>query len=437
MESPHFAHTRTVCAFLNTEGGTVLVESGPQPAASLSEKIQLELRGKLHPPALWSVTPIEREGEAHCLVDVPAGRDRPYTVDGTIYVRRGAATVAAGPGEIRTLVENGFREIERWERRLMPRTGLDRLDEGLIVDTAEQARVRRHLDLGDSIENILAGLALFRDRSITNGAEILFGRSPSVQFPQARVRATVYDKDKGGDFVDNRQFDGPALRILENVSAMLRQHIPVAATFEEGFQRTDRPAYPEAALREGLVNALVHREYANFSGGLSVDVYPARLVIWNSGTLPLGLDIKKLASEHPSMPRNPDIAQVFFLRGLMERIGRGTQKIISSCKEAGLPTPKWKVDETGVTLTFYAKSANGWKLNLRQKKILSELKRGEEIRLPEYAERVTVSERQARRDLAELVDQGWMEREGEGPATVFHRSDKEWNPSKSGQTDRK
>ncbi len=440
MESRHFEHlsacagrlevAQAVCAFLNSEGGTVLAESGARPVASLAKEIELELREKLHPPALWSVTPVERAGAGYCLVDVPAGRDRPYTVDGTIHVRKGATTTAASPEEIRGLVEGVFRETERWERRLIPGAGVDRLESELILRTASEAQARRNLSLGDTPESVLTALGLFRERAITNAAEVLFGRSPALQFPQVRARATVYATDKGGDFVDNRQFDGPAFRMLEEVVGMLRQHLPVAATFKEGMQRTDRPAYPEAALREGLVNAFVHREYANFSGGISVDVYPGRLVIWNSGSLPPGLKIGDLTQEHPSMPRNPDIAQVFFLHGLMERIGRGTQKIASAFKEAGLPAPQWKVDETGVTLTFFAKV----KLNLREQKILGELKSGEAIRLPEYCERLTVSERQGRRDLGDLVDGGWLEREGDGPATVFRRTPKEWQPAKPGQT---
>jgi ATP-dependent DNA helicase RecG len=442
MESQHFEHmskdsepmkiARAVCAFLNSEGGTVLVESGQRSASSLADEIQAKLKTNLHPPALWSVTSIEREGASYCLVDVPSGRDRPYTVEGTIYVRRGSETVAATQNEIRSMVESGFRETERWERRLLPGGSIERLDDGLILETAEQARERRHIILGETLQAILTSLSLFREHTITNAAEILFGRSPSMQFPQARVRATVYDTDKGGNFIDNRQFSGPSLRVLDDLSAMLRQHLPVAATFDDGFQRTDRPAYPEAALREGLVNAFAHRDYSNFSGGLSVDVYPKRLVIWNSGSLPVGLKIADLTREHPSMPRNPDIAQVFLLRGLMERIGRGTQKIISACKEAGLPMPKWKVDDTGVTLTFYARGSTALKLNLRQKKILAEIRSGETIRLPEYCDRLAVSERQARRDLSDLVNDGWFDREGEGPSTVFHRTDKDWIPAKHG-----
>lgn len=445
MKSRHFEHlppgaaghevAQTVCAFLNSEGGTVLVESAGRSVSAQATEIESALRETLHPPALWSVTPIEREGAGYCLVDVPAGRDRPYTVGGTIFIRREAATAAATTDEIRSLVEGGFRETERWERRLIPGAGLNRLDEDLIASTAQQARERRQLSLGDKVEPILTALNLFRERTITNAAEVLFGRNPAQQFPQVRVRVTVYATDKGGDFVDNRQFEGHAFQSLQMVFEAIQRHTPISATFERGLQRTDRPAYPESAIREGLVNAFAHRDYANFSGGISVDVYPGRLVIWNSGTLPAGLKIGDLTREHPSMPRNPDIAQVFFLRGFMERIGRGTQKVVSACKEAGLPIPRWKADETGVTLTFYAKTKKETiKLNLRERKILGELEFGKTIRLPEYCERLTVSERQARRDLGNLVDGGWLEREGEGPATLFRRTGKEWHPAKPGQT---
>lgn len=446
MESRYFEHlsagaalaevAQTVCAFLNAEGGTVLMESGAQPATDLVKAIESELREKLHPLALWSVTPIERTGAGYCLVDVPAGRDRPYTVDGTIYLRKNTATAAASQDEIRALVEGGFRETERWERRLIPGAGLDRLDKGLIFGIAQQAREGRQLILGDKVEQILTALNLFRNDTITNAAEVLFGRNPAQQFPQVRARVTVYATDKGGDLPDNRPFEGPSFRVLEDVFAMLRPYMSVSATFKEGLQRTDKPGgYPETAIREGLVNAFAHRDYANFSGGLSVDVYPGRLVIWNSGSLPKGLKIGDLTKEHPSMPRNPDMAQVFFLHGLMERIGRGTQKIVSACTEAGLDRPKWKADETGVTLTFFSKGKKGEaKLNLREQKIISELNPGDTIRLPEYCERMTVSERQGRRDLGCLVDGGWMVREGDGPTTVFRRTAKEQQPAKPGQT---
>ena len=149
-------------------------------------------------------------------------------------------------------------------------------------------------------------------------------------------------------------------------------------------------------------------------------------MIWNSGTLPPGLKIGDLKREHPSMPRNPDITQVLYLRQYMERIGRGTQNIVKWCTEIGMPAPVWKADETGVTLTFSVRQ----KLNARQVKVTQEFAAHREIRHSEYCEKYLVSDRQGRRDLEELVAWGFFKRVGGGPKTVFVRTAK---PAKTGQ----
>jgi ATP-dependent DNA helicase RecG len=112
------------------------------------------------------------------------------------------------------------------------------------------------------------------------------------------------------------------------------------------------------------VNAFAHRDYADFAGGIAVHVYPNRLEIWNSGPLPEGITPATLAHGHLSVLRNPDIAHVLYLRGRMEKIGRGSLLILRLCQEAGLPEPKWESDiHRGVTLTFFASPA-GTKLGL-------------------------------------------------------------------------
>jgi hypothetical protein len=93
-----------------------------------------------------------------------------------------------------------------------------------------------------------------------------------------------------------------------------------------------------------------------------------------------------------------------------------------------------QTNETCVTMPFYAKPKKETiKLNLRERRILGELEFGKTLRLSEYCERLTVNERQARCDLGDLVDGGWLEREGEGPVTLFRRTGKEWHPAKPGQ----
>ena len=214
------------------------------------------------------------------------------------------------------------------------------------------------------------------------------------------------------------------------METFVKTHVPVAAKFIPGqMRREDKPGYPFFALREGLLNALMHRDYAAFTGGVAVNIYPDRLEIWNSGKLPSGLTIADLKRDHPSLPPNPDIAQVVYLRGLIEKVGRGTEKIIHDCREAGLPPPVWKEAPTGITLTFYsAKAARHISLNARQRELLARLKPGDQFAPSSYyAEAANkVKRRQAQSDLNDLVSAGFLERIGETSAAVYIRTQKPW-----------
>jgi ATP-dependent DNA helicase RecG len=424
---------QATCAFLNSGGGTIMIRAHDLAEAErLKTRIAEDMRGQIHPGAFWTVAVQEDRNEAFCILDVPTGRDRPYSAKGTIYRREGSETLEATGQDIQQMVETGYREVERWERRPLSSDTIERLDKAEIEQTVKQGVEIRNFKFTapEETATVLRELGLYRQGAATNASEVLFGVRPAIQFPQVRARVTVYAAEKGGEFIDSRVFEASVFVTLEAVLGMIRQHTPVASSFPAGLRREDRKAYHEQAVREGLVNAFVHRDYADASGGVSVDLYPDRLVIWNSGQLPPGIKIGDLKREHPSMPRNPDIAQVFWLRGYMERVGRGTQNIVNWC---GSPAPQWKSDETGVTLTFFNPQAKvrSPKLNLREKKLIATLTPGTPIKQGEYCERFAVSERQARRDLSNLVDEGWMIREGDGPTTVFRRTAK---PAESGQT---
>ncbi len=448
IESAHLEHravgtpvaalAETVCAFLNSGGGTIIAEAGSskKQAATRKAEIETEMRKLITPAAFWTVSLEEITSDTFLILDVPAGRDGPYAVAGKIYMRDGARTLEGTPASIQTLVEAGYTETERWERQQLPGAGIDRLQRELILDTAKTGEEKRNFLFTDARrpQAVLADLGLFRQGAITNAAEVLFGVRPAIQFPQIRSRVTVYAAHKGSDFVDSQVFECPVFEMLEKMLAMVKKHTPVASLFRGGLRRVDQPAYPEEAVREGLVNAFAHRDYADFGGSVTIDLYPERLVIWNAGALPPGIKVGDLKREHPSMPRNPDIVQVFWLREYMERVGRGTQNIVAWCKEAGLPAPSWKSDDAGVVLTFkYGQKVGADEFNRRQKKLLSDLGTGESIKLPAYQDQYMVSERQGRRDLKELVEAGYMHREGDGPTTVFVRLDKPLNPAKPGQ----
>jgi len=109
----------------------------------------------------------------------------------------------------------------------------------------------------------------------------------------------------------------------------------------------------------------------------------------------------------------------------MERVGRGTQKIAAACAELNAKPPKWQVNDHGVTLIIYsAGAAEGARLNARQALMLEQLRPGDTVRLSDYVRDQRVSERQGRRDLAELEEMGFVLRLGQARATSYQRTER-------------
>ncbi len=168
----------------------------------------------------------------------------------------------------------------------------------------------------------------------------------------ARFRGVIKD-----EFIDQRQVHGNAFALLDEAMLFLRRHLPVAGRFEPGvLTRLDEPLFPTLALREAVVNAICHRDYSIAGGAISIAIFDNRLEIASAGMLPFGLTVDMLKKDHRSQPRNPLLAEVFFRRGLIERWGRGTQKIVTLCVEAGHPEPEFE-ERAGEMIVRFIPSA--------------------------------------------------------------------------------
>lgn len=432
------AIARNVCAFLNTDGGIVIagVDDDGRPNGTATpdqaDRLSRFLRETITPRVLYDVSLDQPPGGPVVTVSVPAGPDRPYVFKGAVYVRVGASTRPATASVLRSLVEESGPSPARWERRPSIGFEIEDVDRVLLEETMRRAQDRRgfRFDNPRDLPATLMQLSLLQSGQLSNAADVLFGKSVARRHPQTRLRAVRFATDRAHDFLDEQLYEGPAFHLLENAMGFLKRHTPIAAAFPAGqLARETRPMYPFSALREGLVNALVHRDYAAFSGSVSVSIYPDRIEIWNTGRLPRGISPRDLLlASHPSILVNPDISHVFYLHELMERVGRGAYLIAQECRNLGMRVPEWKNVGAGVRLTLYA--ARGGQparpdLNDRQRELVAALGAGEQIRVPDYVERFGrgITTRQARRDLSDLEGYGFLVRHGAGPRTAYERTD--------------
>lgn len=425
-----------ICAMLNASTGGVIylgVDKHGKPAAfdfnpERMRKLEGALKARIAPPSLYSISLDTTDGVAIGVVDVPPGSDRPYVLDGAIWVRDRSRSRPAAISEIRTMFETP--EVERWERRLSRDMTEDDIDLEIVRSVKNRGWESGRLDVTNISDDLdlLRELGFQRTGGFTNAADIVFSEAPARRHPQVRVQLIALGKSKTDDrFADNRWFDTAVIETAFALYQALEAYNSAESRFERGaIERQDRLAYDPFSLREGIVNALAHRDYESFSGGVKVTIYPDRIEIWNSGSLPPGIKIKDLPRKHQSYPVNPDIAHAFYLRGLMEKTGRGGELIAENSRRLGARAPTWSSDDSGVTLTIFsavAATAMQGELNARQTALLKGTEPGEAFTLKAYHSSYApdVDPRQARRDLSELVDRRLLEVTGAARATVYRR----------------
>jgi ATP-dependent DNA helicase RecG len=136
----------------------------------------------------------------------------------------------------------------------------------------------------------------------------------------------------------------------KTMDLLLTKYLKAAITYE-GLQRVETYPVPEPALREAVLNALIHKDYSSGTP-VQISVYADKLLIWNPGQLPASWTVEKLKGKHASQPFNPDLANVFFRAGEIEAWGRGIERIYTACREAGFPAPVIEYEATGLWVKF-------------------------------------------------------------------------------------
>ncbi|MDE2442208.1 MAG: putative DNA binding domain-containing protein, partial [Betaproteobacteria bacterium] len=269
---------RAVCGFLNASGGTIFCGIDEKGSAvgianpdAARERLEAKLQKLISPKALFTLDVEQDDGGPIIAIEVPEGRDRPYVVEGAVYIREGSVTRAANAAALRSMVQVQATAADRWERRPSPALDYDDLDRTEIRATVMQASETSRLQFTDPDDDlsVLRELSMITGTGFTQGADVVFARAPARRHPQCRIRFIRFETDKGGDvYADNRWFEGPLVRVFESVFEAVRANVRTQSLFPEGeIRRRDRPDYPLEALREGLVNAIAHRDYSSFSGG--------------------------------------------------------------------------------------------------------------------------------------------------------------------------
>jgi ATP-dependent DNA helicase RecG len=245
----------------------------------------------------------------------------------------------------------------------------------------------------------------------------------------AYVRCGRFRGEEAVDFIDEMDTNGNLFEQLDQALAFVTRNTRQAIKITGKPQRERVPEYPDAAIREAISNAICHRNYAE-AGHVEIRIFHSSLEVWNPGTLPHDLSLEDLYQTHHSRPRNKLIANVFHRAGLIERWGTGTLRIVEACQERGMSRPDFRSEKGLFKVRFEssvmeAPSATPLpeQLNERQKETLKYVKEHGAITSTEYQARFSVQERQAQRDLSDMVDKKLLTKQGRGRLTKYSLPD--------------
>ena len=344
-----------ICGFANAQGGTLYIGiddkgevCGIKNAHILLENLPNQINQTMG--LLAQVDLHVEENKEYISIHVEPS-DQAISYRGKFYYRSGSTLQ-----EMNGVALTDFllkKNNTTWDQSISEEATLDDLDAESVDYFLRKAVEAQRLDEGAkelSIIQLLRKLKLVNhDDQLTIAALLLFGKDIERWNLMASFRIGRFQQSQANLlFQDN--IVCPLIHMPERVLWTLRSRYLIAPIHYEGLQRVEPLEIPEDALREMVCNAIVHKNY--LGPHIQMRVWDEKIELWNYGELPDNYTIEKLLQTHESYPRNPLIAQIFYLAGLIEQWGRGYEKIHDAFVREHLMQPTFEQARGGILVTI-------------------------------------------------------------------------------------
>ncbi|MDR1009920.1 MAG: putative DNA binding domain-containing protein [Opitutaceae bacterium] len=414
---------KSVVAFANTDGGEILVgvdDNGAVRGVRQPDAVILQVGNAIREAIRPDVTMFtdcsirKIAGKPVVVVTVQRGTARPYYLAGKgirpegVFIRHGAASVPASETAILAMIRETAGDSYEAARSLQQKPDLKYTAEYFSrKGVAFGAAQRKTLGLAGS------------DGMFTNLALLLSAQCPHT------MKVGVFGGADKSTFRDRREFSGSLLRQVEEAFAFVDLHNPLRSSYR-GLERQDERGYPVEAVREALLNAVVHRDYGLSSASTLVSIFPDRLEVVSVGGLVKGVSLADILLGVSAL-RNPRLANIFYRLNLIETYGTGIAKIMGGYP-GNAPRPEiaasdhaFKVILPNLTVAGQPRAAAAImsSADARQEKILSLLKARETITRQEAQDAAGVSQASAILLLRLMLAKGVIRKTGGGKSSAY------------------
>jgi len=419
-------YLKWVCGFANANGGKLYIgidDNGKVTGINNHQELLEQLPNKFRDIlGVFAEVNLQSEGNKNYLEIIIPHYDVPISLRGKYYIRAGSTLQ-----ELKGPALNEFilkRTGKTWDNIAEQKASIDDIDETIIrqflKDVNQAVRINVENDI--TIPDLLEKLRLSEDGNLKRASIVLFGKDPGKFYPNIMVKIGKFG-ESDADLKFHEVVEGNLIQLKERIGEMLNAKFFIHPIDFKGMQRVEKDEYPVAAIREMILNALVHRNY--LGAQTQIRLYENHFSVWNDGGLPEGITEEDLKKVHRSKPRNPLIADVCFKGGYIESWGRGTIKILEACCEADLPEPDLKEEQGGFLSKIYKDRFTEDQLkkiglNERQIEAVMYTKKYGKINNSIYQKITNVSKATATRDIKELEEKKLLKNIGtKGSSAIY------------------
>lgn len=407
---------KEVIGFANTNGGTVYIgieDNGIIVGVDDEDKTIIQLNNMIRDSIKPDITMFVKyeaiilEDKKVIAIKVQRGTDRPYYLGNKglkpagVYVRNGTSTDPASEANIRKMIKET--DGDSFEN-------MRSLEQNLSFNATNEQFKKRNIVFNEAK---MKSLGLFlKDGEYSNVAFLLSDQCT------ATIKTATFNGTDKLNFQDRKEYSGSLFDQMENVYQYLEMRNKKRASFN-GLYRIDTLDYPLDALREALLNCLVHRDYS-FSASTLISVYDDRIEFVSIGGLPDGINLDDILLGI-SACRNPKLAAIFYRLELIEAYGTGIPKIMSSYKDTGFE-PKIEVTNNAFKITLPNLNYSiDEQTETEDNRIVAFIDKNGFITRKDVEELLGISQTSANRILKDMVDKSVLYRIGNGKSIKYKK----------------
>ena len=404
--------TEEVCSFLNATGGFLLIgvtDDNEIVGAEIDNGKRSAIQGsigKISPMCHYSMYAVDVDGKSVWVIEVPAGKNKPYFFSGCAYLREGANSQKLTNVED---IRNIFQQHERIYFDAIPLSKVNLMTE-LDEDNLREFKREAHIYSDVDDHQILDSLKIFDDNgSPKSGGVLFFDKEPEKLFFHAVIRCVLF---KGVDKVyilDDKTLGGPLLQQYKKAMEWLKGKLQVAYEIQGTGPRKEIWEIPLSVFKEAIINALSHRDYNEQGACITIEMFDDRVEITNPGTL---LPAVARNFGRKSLSRNPLIFGLFTRMNLVEQIGSGIPRMRVEMLNAGLPEPIYETEGLFTVIFRRPFKSENAALTDMQTKVIQCMRQNPSLTMEQIGAKLSIGRTSVYNEIKKLKEMGIVERKG-------------------------